>query len=143
MSVTAWESTLPALPRPAFEMHDRFEEVIELGLSGADYAILFHLAARMQTGNRVAINQRAIAAAIRVSPETVRRSLSVLRATRLLLSPDEGLSVINPVYLVHNIAERSQLVKAFGNIDVVRGVRAARRTRPMPRRGHLALVSSR
>lgn len=142
MSVTAWEPALPALPRPAFEMHDRFAEVVGLGLSGADYSILFHLAARMQTGNRVAINQKAVATAINVSLETVRRSLGVLRETRLLLRPDEGLSVINPVYLVHNVSEREQLVKAFG-VDVVPGARPGRRTRPLPRRGHLALISSR
>lgn len=123
MSITATEMS-PTLP--AFEIHDRFREVLSLGLSARDFEVLLFLAGQMATGNRVSISRPEIARAIGTSVETVRRSVDVLYSSRLLLEPDEGLPLINPIYLIHNPGERDHLVERFG-VEAVTGKRSPRR----------------
>lgn len=77
----------------------------------------------MGTGNRVAISKAPIGQALGISRSTVARAIAALYETRLLLEPDDGLPIINPVYIVHNAAERDQLVDRFG-VDAVKAHKA-------------------
>jgi hypothetical protein len=124
---------------PAFEMHDRVRDLRRLGLSAKQFFAFFQLAAQMKTGNRVAVNVAELAAAIAVSRPTARRALQVLRQTRLLLDPDAGLPVVNPLYVAHNIAEADFLIERFG-IDALPVDRAAARATPARDGRHLSVV---
>ena len=138
MSVSSLES-YPTVP--AFAMSDLSVDLFALHLSGNEYTTLMYLAGGMGPGNRVTINKSAIAAAIRISRDAVYRALATLRATRLLLDPDDGLPMINPVYFVHDPAERAQLVSRFGT-EAVATERPGRRhaESKTPSERHLKVV---
>lgn len=132
-------NTFAASPMPSrFEVHDQIGDVLDLDLTGTEMRVWLHLAAQMTTGNRVPISASPIAAEIGVSRTTVSRAVATLRAMHLLLDPDDGLAMINPLYVVHNAAERDQLVARFAtpaaSVDRAELRRAARR------RPHLSLV---
>jgi predicted transcriptional regulator len=124
---------------PAFEMHDRARVLRRLGLSANEFFAFFQLASQMQAGNRVTISVTDLASAIKVSRPTARRALQVLRQTRLLLDPDAGLPVVNPLYVAHNIAEADFLIGRFG-IDALPVDRAAARAVPVHEGRHLSVV---
>lgn len=133
-------SMLEASPTPpAYELYDDFcDAVTELDLSGNEMRVLLHLAKAMGTGNRVPISKARIAAALGISRPTVARCIDALLAARLLLEPDDGLPMVNPVYFAHNAAERDQLVDRFGTAAVK--ARRAHGGAAEPKASHLRLV---
>lgn len=135
------------MPRPsltgrrqgALVVAERGVELFALGLSGAEMRVLLWLSVAMGPGNRVGdCPPRLIAEAIAASDDTVRRAMERLRACRLLLQTQEGASILNPVYFVHDQAEHDLLLERHG-VAAVPAPRSPRRRGPGKRHLHLVV----